>query len=755
VVNLSASGSELFICKKLPNKDMDIKSTTIEIGGKTVTLETGRFAERATAAVTARLGDTMAIATVVMGRVTPLDYFPLSVEYQEKLYAGGKIKGSRWVKRDGRPSDEAILKGRVIDRTIRPLFPKGFMNEVQVVATILSADGENDADMVAMYAASAAVMGSSIPWEGPVSGVRIGLDKASRKLIVNPTFAERENSDLDLTITGSKTATVMLEAGANEVSEAEMLEAFKLAQTENARVAGEIEAWCKTWGKAKVAFVAKLPSEAAVAAVKAEVTTDQIKAWVKAEATLQPLEGMDDAVVTIAEKYPDVVVGDIKEVIHDMIRDEARRQTIHDQLRPDGRDWTQIRPLSSEVGLLPRTHGSAMFKRGSTQTLTITTLGAPSMNQLVENMEGEVEKRYIHHYIMPPYTVGETGRIGFPSRREIGHGNLAERALIPMLPDQEAFPYTIQVVNELMSSNGSTSMASVCGSTLSMMDAGVPLKKPVAGIAMGLMVDGDEYVVLSDIQGMEDHTGDMDFKVAGTREGITAMQMDIKVKGIPMDVLERALTQAKAGRIFILEHMLTTLNQPRETLSQYAPKIEVVHVPVDMIGQVIGPGGKVIKGIIEATGAQVDIEEDGSCYISAIDADAIAKAVGMVTGIIKEVEPGEEYDGIVSRIENFGVFVDILPGKSGMVHVSQLSTEFVRDPHDVVNIGDALHVRVSEIDNMGRINLTTLTPEQEVAVKAARREGNGGGDRGDRGPRRDDRGGRRFDRGFSSRPPRR
>jgi polyribonucleotide nucleotidyltransferase len=737
---------------------MDITSTTIEIGGKQLQLETGRFAERATAAVMARMGDTMVHVTVVMGRLNEhLGYFPLSVEYQEKLYAGGKIKGSRWVKRDGRPSDEAVLKGRVIDRTIRPLFPNGLMNEIQVVAVVLSADGENDADMLAMYAASAALQGSSIPWEGPVSGVRIGLNNETKEFIINPTYAQRETSDLDLTITGSKTATVMLEAAANEVSESQMLEAFKLAEKENSRIATEIETWCKTWAKAKVAFIPKVASAECLKAVNSEVTKDQIKTWVKAEATLQPLEGLDDTIAAIMEKYPDFVKGDVSGVIHDLIKEEARRQTIYDKVRPDGRKLDEIRKLSSEVGLLPRTHGSATFKRGSTQTLTITTLGAPSMNQLIETMESEEEKHYIHHYTMAPFTVGESGRIGWPSRREIGHGALAERALEPMLPSLEEFPYTIQVVNELMSSNGSTSMASVCGSTLSLMDAGVPIKKPVAGIAMGLMVDKDNYIVLSDIQGMEDHTGDMDFKVAGTKDGITAMQMDIKVKGIPMDVLERALNQAKVGRIFILESMLATLPQSRSTLSRYAPKIEVVKVPVESIGMVIGPGGKIIKGIIEATGAQVDIEEDGSVYISAIDPEAIAKAVAMVTGIVKEVEPGEEYDGTVSRIENFGVFVDILPGKSGLVHVSQLSTEFVKDPHDVVKIGDTLHVRVTEIDQMGRINLTTLTPEQEIAAKEQRRGGNGGGgrDSGFRsGPRRDDRGGR--DRGgFGSRPFRR
>lgn len=711
---------------------MDIKSTTLQVGGKSLYLETGRFAERATAAVTARMGDTMVLVTVVLGRANEgLGYFPLSVEYQEKLYAGGKIKGSRWVKREGRPSDEAVLKGRLIDRTIRPLFPKGLVNEVQVVATVLSVDGENDADMVAMYAVSAALSGSSIPWEGPVSGVRVGLHQETKEFIINPTFTERLVSDLDLVISGSKNATVMLEAGANEVSEAVMLDAFKLAQEENARIATEIETWIKTWGQQKISFIPKEPSEEMVRIVGEEVSDAQIKQWVTNEATLQPLTGFDEAVTSILEMNPDFVKGDVTEILHDRIKQEARRATIYDHKRPDGRDWDQIRPLSSEVGLLPRTHGSAMFKRGSTQTLTITTLGAPSMSQLIEDMEGEEEKRYIHHYIMPPYTVGETGRIGWPSRREIGHGALAERAVVPMLPTQDEFPYTIHVVNELMSSNGSTSMASVCGSVLSLMDAGVPLKKPVAGAAMGLMVDGDNYVVLSDIQGMEDHTGDMDFKVAGTADGITAMQMDIKVKGIPMDVLERALHQARQSRLHILNHMLQTIAEPRKELSPYAPKIEVVHVPVDRIGEIIGPGGKMIRSIIETSGAQVDIEEDGSVFISSSDSEAIAIAKNIITGIVKTIEPGEEYDGKVVRIENFGAFVEILPGKQGLVHVSRMSTGYVKSPSDIVSLNDSVHVRVTEIDDMGRINLTMLTPEEEQQAKENQRAG--GGDRGGQG----------------------
>lgn len=722
---------------------MDIKSHTITIGGQDLTLEIGRFAQRASAAVTARYGDTLVFASVVLGRTNEgLGYFPLSVEYEEKLFAGGKIKGSRWVKREGRPSDEAILKARVIDRTIRPLFPKGLVNEVQVVATILSADGENDADMPAMYAVSAALAASNIPWQGPVSAVRIGLEKATGELLVNPTYEQRDNSDLDLIVSGSQEAVVMVEAGANEVSEAKMLEAFKLAETENKRIATSIAEFAKAVGKTKMEFIPKQPDQEAINFVKKELG-DQIPAIVKQKALLEP-DNSSELLAVLAESQEEFTKSQIVEAFEYLFKKEARRGTIEDGIRPDGRKVDEIRPLTSEVGLLPRTHGSAMFKRGSTQALTITTLGAPSLNQLIENMEGEEEKRYIHHYIMPPYTVGETGRMGWPSRREIGHGALAERALLPMIPDESEFPYTIHVVSQLMSSNGSTSMASVCGSTLSLMDAGVPIKKPVAGIAMGLMVHEGQHIVLSDIQGLEDHTGDMDFKVAGTADGITAMQMDIKVTGIPFPILEQALEKARKARLFILEHMLQTLSAPRTQLSAYAPKIVTISIDPTRIGEVIGSGGKIIKGIIEDTGAQVDIEDDGSVFISATDQAAIDAARSTIEGILKKAEVGEEYDGTVVRLMNFGAFVNILPGKDGMIHVSKMGKGYVADPSDVLTIGDEVRVRVIEVDDMGRINLELLSggkpvPEDSRPPRSAQRppRDNRGGDRRRSGGGRD------------------
>lgn len=700
---------------------MDIYTQTIKVGDQEVILETGRYGEQCNAAVTARHGDTVVLATVVMGRPNPgLGYFPLSVEYQEKLYAGGRIKGSRWVKREGRPSDEAILKARLIDRSIRPLFPKGLVSEIQVIVTILSADGVNDADMAAMYAVSAALSASDIPWEGPIAAVRVGLNPETQQFSLNPTFEQRQQSDLDLVISGTQAAVVMVEAGANEVPEAKMVEAFDLAQKETARLADEIATFAQKAGKAKIALEPKTIDPEIVTVVQKHLKGKE-ESLVKAIASLE--KGVESQVVNeIIAANPEFDSRQVADIIFDSLKAASRHMTFKTKIRPDGRKLTEIRPLLSEVGVLPRTHGSAMFKRGATQALSITTLGSPSLNQLIENMEGEEEKRYIHHYFMPPFTVGETGRIGWPSRREIGHGALAERALEPVIPAEADFPYTIRVVSELMSSNGSTSMASVCGSTLSLMDAGVPIKKPVAGIAMGLLVEGDEHLILSDIQGLEDHTGDMDFKVAGTQDGITAMQMDIKVAGIPLDVIKTALSQAREGRLFILEHMLKTLSSPRSQLSDFAPKIEVITIPTDRIGEIIGPGGRVIRGIIADSGAQVDIEEDGRCFISSQDNEAIAKARNTIEGILKEVEPGEEYEGKVTRIETFGAFVDILPGKSGLVHVSQLSPDYVRDAHDVVKLDDIVKVTVTDIDNMGRINLTMLTPEQAAQRKSERGE---------------------------------
>ena len=725
---------------------MSISKTQISLGENTLELEIGRFAQQATSAVTARVGDTVVLATVVMSATRDdIDWFPLQVEYQEKLYAGGKIKGSRWVKRDGRPSDEVVLKGRLIDRSIRPLFPDGFKNEIQIIVTVLSADGENDADMPAMFAVSTALALSSIPWNGPIGAVRLGLDRESGNLLINPTHTQRENSDLDLILSASPDAVVMVEAGAAEVSEDKMIEAFELGQTTITKALADLKTFITKHGQKKIDFTPVAAPADLLKRVKADAGP-KIKDFVKSWAALEPFAKKELVTELFAKYQEEYSTKQVSEAIDYLMKQEARRQTIEDGTRPDGRKLAEIRPITCEVGLLPRTHGSAMFMRGQTQALTITTLGSPSLNQLLESMEGESEKRYIHHYNMPPFSVGEAGRIGYPGRREIGHGALAERALFPMIPSEEDFPYTIHVVSEIMSSNGSTSMASVCGSTLSLMDAGVPLKKPVSGIAMGLVFTGKDYLILTDIQGLEDHTGDMDFKVAGTKDGITAMQMDIKISGIPTAVLKKALAEARNARITILDKMLAVLPDPRKNLSQFAPKIVTTSVPVDRIGEIIGPGGKVIKQIIAETGAQVDVNDDGQVFISAIDDEAIDKAKAWVENIVRVVEIGEEFEGKVVRLESYGAFINILPGKDGLLHVSNMSTDYVKDASDLYHLGDTVKVRVNEISPEGKIGLTVLTPEQDEAKKQTRREGpRRGENRGfSRGPRRDggDRGGR-------------
>ena len=725
---------------------MSISKTQISLGENTLELEIGRFAQQATSAVTARLGDTVVLATVVMSTTRDdIDWFPLQVEYQEKLYAGGKIKGSRWVKRDGRPSDEVVLKGRLIDRSIRPLFPDGFKNEIQIIVTVLSADGENDADMPAMFAVSTALALSSIPWNGPIGAVRLGLDRESGNLLINPTHTQRENSDLDLILSASPDAVVMVEAGAAEVSEDKMIEAFELGQTTITKALADLKTFITKHGQKKIDFTPVAAPADLLKRVKADAGP-KIKDFVKSWAALEPFAKKELVTELFAKYQEEYSAKQVSEAIDYLMKQEARRQTIEDGTRPDGRKLAEIRPITCEVGLLPRTHGSAMFMRGQTQALTITTLGSPSLNQLLESMEGESEKRYIHHYNMPPFSVGEAGRIGYPGRREIGHGALAERALFPMIPSEEDFPYTIHVVSEIMSSNGSTSMASVCGSTLSLMDAGVPLKKPVSGIAMGLVFTGKDYLILTDIQGLEDHTGDMDFKVAGTKDGITAMQMDIKISGIPTAVLKKALAEARNARLTILDKMLAVLPDPRKNLSQFAPKIVTTSVPVDRIGEIIGPGGKVIKQIIAETGAQVDVNDDGQVFISAIDDEAIDKAKAWVENIVRVVEIGEEFEGKVVRLESYGAFINILPGKDGLLHVSNMSTDYVKDASDLYHLGDTVKVRVNEISPEGKIGLTVLTPEQDEAKKQTRREGpRRGENRGfSRGPRRDggDRGGR-------------
>jgi len=693
-----------------------IISKSVEIDGRTLTLEVGRFAGQANAAVLARLGDTMVLATVVASdKPVDIDYFPLYVEYIERMYAGGRIKGSRWVKREGRPSDEAVLTARLIDRSIRPLFPEGYKNEVQVVITVLSVDAENDADIPAICAASAALAISDIPWNGPVGALRVGFvpKNGEGSFTANPTYQDLEYSEMNLVISGTDKAVIMVEAGASGVPEKTILEAFKFAQGEIKKIIQLIKALEKEVGKKKQAVELEKLDAQLVKKIEKDAG-EKIKELTQAMATkLEGDESLAELKEVLAEKYEEEKRSTINKIVEKLSKQFIREGVLQKGKRIDGRKPEEIRPIEIEVGVLPRTHGSAMFKRGNTQALTVTTLGSPSLEQLIESMTGEESKRYIHHYYMPPFSVGETGRIGWPSRREIGHGSLAERALEPLIPVEEKFPYTIRLVSEIMSSNGSTSMAAVCGSTLSLMDAGVPIKAPVAGIAMGMISDGEKQVILSDILGMEDFNGDMDFKVAGTKDGITALQMDVKTLNLTPKILEQALRQAYEGRMFILGEMIKALPASRAQVSKFAPKIKLLHIPVDKIGEVIGPGGRIIKQIISETGAAVDVEDDGTVSVSAPDEKAVDKAVNWIEGLTKEINVGEVFEGTVKRIQPFGAFVEIVPGKDGLVHVSNMSADYVQDPNDVVEIGQKVKVRVSKIDDRGRIDLSMLFGEDQ------------------------------------------
>lgn len=733
---------------------MKIITKSADIGGRPLELEVGRFAEQANAAVLARYGDTMVLATVVASsKETSLDYFPLSVEYVERLYAGGRIKGSRWVKREGRPTDESVLAGRVIDRSIRPLFPKSYKHDVQVIVTVLSIDGANDPDVLGLVAVSAALSISSIPWSGPVGGVRMGYVKSGEgdvgTLIANPTAAEQANSDFDFIISSTKEHVLMLEGGFCETPDTIANDAVVKAKEVNKQIIELIEDLTKAVGKKK----AEVPETTQTDELKAKIVNDYKKEMEDAFAKKAEKEfgGTEVAELakTIVEAYgTDYSVKAVEEALDALFKKQVRDNILTKGKRFDGRKIDEVRQIDAAVGLLPRTHGSAMFKRGQTQVLTIATLGTPSLAQLIESAAGEESKRYIHHYSMPPYSVGETGRVGTPSRREIGHGALAERGLLAVIPSEEDFPYTIRLVSEVMSSNGSTSMASTCGSTLALMDAGVPIKSPVAGISIGLMTDKehhtDKYVLLTDILGIEDFAGDMDFKVAGTKNGITAIQLDVKVDALTDEMVKETFARAKMAREMILEKMLAVIPESRTALSQYAPKVTRVMIPVEKIGEVIGPGGKMIRQIIATTGATVDVEDDGTVMISGTNQDGVTKAVEWVQGLVKEVKVDEEYEGEVKRILPFGAFVEILPGKEGMVHVSQMSTGYVGDPNEVVKLGDKVKVRVMEIDDQHRVNLSMLFGEDAKAKPAESRSGGGdrggrgGGDRGGfrRGPRR-------------------
>jgi polyribonucleotide nucleotidyltransferase len=709
---------------------MKIIQKSIEVNGRTLSLEVGRFAEQANAAVMARYGDTVVLATVTASsKETALDYFPLSVEYVERLYAGGRIKGSRWVKREGRPSDDAVLAGRVIDRSIRPLFPKTYKHDVQVIVTVLSVDGENDPDVLGLVATSAAIAISSVPWKGPVSGVRIGYVKhedGTDSYVVNPTLAEQEMSEFDFVVASGKEKVLMLEGGFCETPDGIVEGAVKTAKTENVRIIGLIDELVKEVGKTKDPVPEGTALEELMDLIDADYKKEMAEAFLadsKSEGKGLHTAALADVITQAhSDKYNSKSVA---EALDKLFKKKVRDDVIKHAKRVDGRKIDEIRPLDAAVGILPRTHGSAMFKRGQTQVLTVATLGTPSLEQLIESPMGEESKRYIHHYSMPPYSVGETGRVGTPSRREIGHGALAERGLISVIPSETEFPYTIRLVSEVMSSNGSTSMASTCGSTLALMDAGVPIKEPVAGISIGLMTDKTKYVLLTDIMGIEDFSGDMDFKVAGTKNGITAIQLDVKIDGLTDEMIAETLVLARNARMKILDKMLSVIEKPRVSLSKYAPKVQVVKIPTERIGEVIGPGGKMIRQIIAQTGATVDVEDDGSVMISGITQESVEKAVAWVEGLTHDVTPGEEYEGEVKRLMAFGAFVEILPGKEGLVHVSQMATGFVSNPADVVTIGQKVKVRVLEIDDQHRINLSMLFGEDAAKAPPRKREGGG------------------------------
>jgi polyribonucleotide nucleotidyltransferase len=681
------------------------------LGGRPLSIEYGKVAKQANAAVLVRYGDTVVLVTAVMASKPRegIDFFPLLVDYEERLYAVGKIPGG-FIKREGRPAESAVLAARMIDRPIRPLFPEGFRNDVQVVATVLSVEPDNDPGLAAMIGASAALHISEIPFLGPIGGVKVG--RVDGQFILNPTMAQMERTDMQITVAGTKDAIMMVEAGAKEITETEALEGILFAHESIKEIVAFIEKIREEVGKPKVDVILFEPDPEINVAVREYASANLASAIKNADKLLreeQVNQAKEEALqhfeAAMGEEYS-TAMKTIKEVLDNMEKEEVRRMIAVDKIRPDGRGLAEIRPIACEVGVLPRTHGTGLFTRGQTQVLTVCTLGRVSEEQILDGLGEEESKRYIHHYNFPSYSVGEVRPQRSPGRREIGHGALAERALLPVIPSEEEFPYTIRLVSEVLESNGSSSQASVCGSTLALMDAGVPIRKPVAGVAMGLLKDGDDFAILTDIQGLEDHFGDMDFKVAGTKDGITAIQMDIKIKGIGRDILTQALAQAKAGRLFILDKMLAVIAGPRHELSPYAPRIITFEIDPDRIRDVIGPGGKMIRKIVEETGTEIDIEDDGRVFIAAVDANAGAKAQEIIKRLTSDVEIGAVYMGKVTRLMNFGAFVEVLPGKEGLVHISQLAKERVAKVEDVVNVGDEIMVKVVEIDKQGRVNLS-------------------------------------------------
>lgn len=684
-----------------------MKTFSMEVGGRTLTIEQGKMAKQANGAVLVRYGDTVVLVTATASKEPRegVDFFPLTVDYEEKMYAAGKIPGG-FIKREGRPSNDATLCARLIDRPIRPLFPKGYRNDVQIVATVLSVEPDNAPELAGMIGASCALSVSDIPFDGPIAGVRVG--RVDGAFVINPTAAQREVSTLNLTVAGSADAVMMVEAGASELPEEVVLDAILFGHKEIQRIVAfeqEIQAACgKPKSEARLFKVPVALAEALDAAAR-PLLDEAVRNPDKLDRDAHIAAIAADMMEKFLPEYPEMEK-EIAMAFHDLEKSVVRRMITREKIRPDGRGLEEVRPVSCEVGLLPRPHGSALFTRGQTQVLSVTTLGSLSDEQVIDGLGPETTKHYLHQYNFPGYSVGEARPMRSPGRREIGHGALAERALLPVVPSIESFPYTIRVVSEVLESNGSSSMASVCGSTLSLMHAGVPIKRPVSGVAMGLVKEGDAYTILTDIQGMEDALGDMDFKVAGTSEGITALQMDIKVDGLSRDILQAALAQAKRGRAFILDKMLACIPAPAAELSPYAPRVETITIKVDKIRDVIGTGGKVVRGIVDETGVDVDIHEDGHIFLTSPDAAGMARAKQMIEDIVREVEVGEVYTGTVTRLLKFGAFVQILPNKEGLCHISQLANHRVERVEDVVQVGDQLTVKVVEIDEKGRINLS-------------------------------------------------
>jgi len=742
----------------------DVKTgrVALEVGGRTLSIETGRLARQADAAVVVRYGDTMVLVTATMSSAPRegIDFFPLTCDYEEKMFAAGKIPGG-FFKREGRPGERATLTARLMDRPLRPLFPKGFRNDVQVIATVLSSDMENTPDVLAVVGAGAALAISRIPWAGPIAAVRMGL--IDGQFVINPPLRaiDERTTDLDLVVAGTAERINMVEAGAREVPEARVLEAFDRAHAEVRRIIDAINDLVRQAGQPKIepaivvppAELAQAVRNAAAARLAAALRSPDKHAREDAVAQVAA-----DVQTSLAAQFPEQRKA-IGEVLDALTKNEVRRMILDDGVRTDGRTPIEIRPLSAEVGLLPRVHGSGLFQRGQTQVLTALTLGTGQDEQIIDDLSTRERKRYMHHYDFPPYSVGETRPMRSPGRRDIGHGALAERSLEAVLPPEEEWPYTMRLVSTVLESNGSTSMASVCGSTLALMDAGVPIRKPVGGISIGLMTGTDtdqRSAVLTDIQGIEDAMGDMDFKIAGTRDGITGLQLDTKIKGLPREIFDRAFAQARVARLTILDVIERTLPKPRADLSPYAPRITTITINPERIREVIGPGGKIINKITAETGVKIDIEQDGRVLIASANGEAAARARRMIEDIVREAKPGEVYKGKVTRLMNFGAFVEIFPGKEGLVHISELSHDRVARVEDAVKVGDEVEVKVKEIDNLGRVNLSrrALLPRPEGQqgdeggsgpdASTSDRPGSDRGygrDRGDRGGR-SDRGGR-------------